>query len=404
MYAEAIRILEDALVFGIKPSLDGIRLLTRGLKDPQLTYPSIQITGTNGKTSTSRFIAAILHAHGYRTGLFTSPELMYYEERIEVDQQIIDRTDFAELILTVHGCAEDLVKRGDIEVITEFELLTAAALLHFAHREVDYAVLEVGMGGRWDATSVVDPIIAVITSVDLDHTAILGSTIEEIAWEKAAIIKPGSVAVLGSGTREVASIFKQRVNDIGSTLCDLPVSLPSTILEHFPGYQAENIACAVAASEAALGHSIDESLLSSVLFTTPLPGRFETLRENPLLIIDAAHNPSAAQKLAETLKGRFGQKVPGVLLLGILADKDAIGIIDALCPLFDSVAITRSASARALPVKELADRVGSKFAGTMLCYDSIEQALNELTAVQMPVIATGSATVAGEVRCLVMQG
>jgi len=244
----------------------------------------------------------------------------------------------------------------------------------------------------------------VVTGVGLDHIAILGNTLEEIAREKAAIIKPGGVAVLGAGTHEVASVFGQRIAETGAMLHSLPETLPASVLEGFPAYQAENIACAVAAAEAALGHPVSGPMLGPVLAATPLPGRFEVLREDPLLIIDAAHNPSAAAKLAEALRGHYGQKVPADLLIGILADKDAIGILDALLPLFDHIAVTQSASARALPAEELAECVKSRSSVKVACYGSVGQALAELTTANTPVIATGSATIAGEVRRLAVQG
>ena len=445
-YAKALRILKNALVFGIKPSLEGIQKLTKALGDPHLKYPSIQIAGTNGKTSTARFTAAILRACGLKVGLYTSPELVHYEERIEVDGQVITRDDFAEAVIAASACAEELVARGELPAITEFELLTAAAFFHFAKQELDIAVLEVGMGGRWDATSVVNPLVAVITSVDLDHTAILGSTIGEIAAEKAAIIKPGVLVVFGAGiagrvgvgenvgisesagvgenvliggaagigentgvseavliggtdgTTSAFAVFEQRIAETGAIIQKLPDSLPASILERFPSYQAANIACALAAASAALGRRIPEATLETALATLFIPGRLETLCAEPLLIIDAAHNPAAARALAATLKERFGASVPAILLLAVLADKDADGIIEALCPLFDRVAVTETKSSRALAVEDLAACVKKQFTGVVLSFATVEEALLELRASNVACIAAGSITLAGEVK------
>jgi len=427
-YDEALTILKDALTFGIKPSLDGIRALTEALGNPQRAYPSIQIAGTNGKSSTARFIAGILHAQGLKTGLYTSPELMYYEERIEVDQQVISRQGFATAVRTAHAASVQLIQAGSISSITEFELLTAAALLYFANEHVDVAVLEVGMGGRWDATSVVDPSVAVITGIGLDHIAILGSTLEEIAAEKAAIIKPGCKVVLGPGTASTAEVFKRRIaktgiqaQDVYRVSAELPSSLSAlptvSALKQLPDYQKANIACAVAAAEAFLRRSIEPTTsvaaaaaegflqrtiepatLADAIRATPTPGRFETLREEPLLIIDAAHNPQSAQALAKTLSARFGSRVPATLLLGILADKDSDGIIDALSPLFTNIAVTQTSSPRAIPTHDLAARVRQRFAGDVVCFETVAHAIKELTASQTACIASGSITLAGEVK------
>ncbi|MCL2757548.1 MAG: Mur ligase family protein, partial [Coriobacteriia bacterium] len=379
-YDETLGILRDALSFGIKPSLDGIKALTEVLGNPQLAYPAIQVAGTNGKSSTARFAAGILRALGLKVGLYTSPELVYYEERIEVDQQVISRDDFAAAVKTAHTAAVQLVENGTIPCITEFELLTAAAFLHFAHRQIDVAVLEVGLGGRWDATSVVDPKVAVITGIGLDHIAILGSTLEEIAGEKAAIIKPGSIAVLGPGTASTIEVFKRRIAETAARVHKIPIELPEPVSDLFdemrlPSYQPANFACAIAAAEAFLGRSIEPEILKQAILATPLPGRFESLRKSPFLIIDAAHNPQSAQALAATLRQRFGESVPATLLVGVLADKDADGIIDALSPLFARIAVTQTTSPRAVPAQDLAQRVRSRFSGEVLCYDTVKEAV-----------------------------
>ena len=404
-YEEALALLKEVSVFGINPSLDRIRLLVEALGNPHQGYPSIQIAGTNGKSSTARFCASILSAHGLKTGLYTSPELMYYEERIEVDQHIIPREDFAKALNTVYETATQLTATHTLSCITEFELITAAALWYFAREKVDVAVLEVGMGGRWDATSVVDPVVAVVTGIGLDHTAILGNTLEEIAEEKAAIIKQGCVPVLGPGTMDTLQVFKERLKETGTTAFDLTKNLllaqsiaPALLL---PSYQVSNIACAVSAAEALLKEEVSEGLLFAALATTALPGRFETIRQDPLLIIDAAHNPQSAGALAKALKERFGEQVPGVLLLAILADKDADGIIDALSPLFSTIAVTTTSSVRALTVEDLAVRLRQRFEGGLLRYKTIEDALNDLTASGTACIATGSITLAGDVKRLI---
>ena len=408
---EARRILDDALAFGIDPSLDEITKLMLELGDPQNSFASIQVAGTNGKTSTARLIAGLLHVHGLTVGLYTSPELIDREERIEVDQHCITQEEFAEVIISVNNRVSELIESGVLAFITEFELLTAAALLYFAQQKVDVAVLEVGLGGRWDATSVVDPSVAVITSIGLDHTALRGTTLEKIAAEKAAIIKPGCAVVLGAGTSSTSEVFKRRIAEVSARQQELPSSLPASLLKQFPLYQNPNICCAVAAAEAFLRERFDASLIEPALLATPLPGRFEILCDRPLLLIDAAHNPAAAAQLAKDLTSYFnvrdktstGSKIPASLLLGVLADKDIDGIINDLCPLFDSVAVTKSSSARAYPVQELAKHVRERFDGPINSYETVKQALEALRALQTDVVATGSITIAGEVKRLISQ-
>jgi dihydrofolate synthase/folylpolyglutamate synthase len=412
-YHAALGILRAALAFGIEPSLVGITALTRRLGDPQLRYPCIQIAGTNGKSSTARFTAAFLHAQGYRVGLYTSPELIEYPERMEIDGTVVSHERFADAILAAQEVARETLAAGEVEFITEFELLTAAAVWLFADERVDFAVLEVGLGGRWDATSVVSPKVAVITGVALDHTAILGDAIERIAAEKAAIIRPGSIPVLGPGTRAVQELFLARCREVGAEPVIVPSpddapeerQLPPSL--RFPSYQCQNIACALAATTAALGHEPSPANVEHVLSTLSIPGRFELIRKHPALLIDASHNPQSARVLAEALIERYGLdpatqrlRVFDTLLLGILADKDAAGIIEALVPLFSHVAVTRSSSPRAIGERELASLVAGVGGRQPVVYPSVSAAIDALTVQGAAVVATGSITLAGEVKAL----
>ncbi|MDR2493019.1 MAG: bifunctional folylpolyglutamate synthase/dihydrofolate synthase [Coriobacteriales bacterium] len=431
-YEQALEVLHGALEFGIHPSLDGITALAGRLGSPHNDYACIQVGGTNGKTSTARLIAALLTAHGHKTGLYTSPELVYYEERVEIDGAVIARDDFATAVLDAHEAAEGLVAEGVVEAVTEFELLTAAGLALFSRHGVRTAVLEVGLGGRWDATSVVRPAVAVVSGIGLDHTAILGDTLELVAREKAAIIRQGTHAVLGPGTADTRSVFLDRIHEVGAEarvvdegsvgaptanephgsvrfvrdLCpdgfmlDVETPLASYRQLDFsgPGYQAANIATAIAAAEVALGGPLDHAATQQALASVRTPGRFELLRDDPLLVIDASHNPQSASVLADELIRKYGTPVPAVLLLGILADKDADGIIDALTPLFSEIAVTCSQSPRAISPDELAARVAQRAGISTAVYSSAALALKELTQAGKPVIATGSITIAGEVK------
>ncbi|MDR2197440.1 MAG: bifunctional folylpolyglutamate synthase/dihydrofolate synthase [Coriobacteriales bacterium] len=448
-YKRALALLHDALRFGIDPSLVPITRILCELDDPHLDYPCIQVAGTNGKSSTARLIAALLRSQGLRVGLYTSPELVFYEERVELDGLVVSREDFACALLAAHGAATRLIAAGTIETVTEFELLTAAAFLIFSRRRVDCAVLECGLGGRWDATSVISPVVAVITGIGLDHTALLGTTPEQIAAEKAAIIKPGSLAVLGPGTAATREIFLARCAEVGveaiivqgaeaaarvgaeAAIGAAPVPVgaaaPAAYAApvpagaaapaaraadtlHFPGpaYQRDNLATAIAAAEAARAQALDGAKAQAALDTLRIPGRFEILRDNPLFLIDAAHNPASAAALAQALTERFGldeqgllkaprpDAAPLTLLLGVLADKDAAGIIGALAPLFAEIVLTQSSSARAIPSDELAALFAALTGFVPLSYPSVSTALDALTAAQAPLVVTGSITVAGE--------
>lgn len=410
-YDAAVHTLGSALKFGINPSLEPIRAMCEAMGNPQRRYSCIQVAGSNGKSSTTRMTAALLHAQGLRVGLYTSPHLVKYPERIEIDGEVVSDEDFAQAI----AAAVDAAERACVEA-TEFELLTAAALWLFAREGVAWAVLECGLGGRWDATSVVDPAIAVITGVALEHTDILGDTVEQIAAEKAAIIKPSCRAVLAHNI-EAAEVFEERAREVGAPISHANPNVISDIedaLERFPGYQRANVATALAASSAALGGMLAQGVIREALDAVTIPGRFEILQDDPLVIIDAAHNPQSAQVLAAELSRRFivatlpptiahtkrvagCRKVP-TLLLGVLADKDVRGVVRALCPLFDRIVVTASSSPRAISARKLAAIVEEETSTKPEIAASVREARELLS--DEPIIATGSITVAGEVKSI----
>jgi len=455
-YQDALALLQSLTVFGIEPSLEGVTELMHWLGDPQQKYSCIQIAGTNGKTSTARFTAAFLHSQGMKVGLYTSPELVEYRERMEINGEVVSEQCFAAAILTAWEATSRAVDAGVIWGVTEFELVTAAALWLFAREQVDFAVLEVGLGGRWDATSVVSPKVAVITGIGLDHMAILGDTIEKIAAEKAAIIKAGCIPILGPGTADTREVFRARCDEVGVA----PIIVEDTNhceglridLLRFPSYQKPNIACALTATSSVIQgpslplrvnsmknlssdsldmgaipnssviqspslplradstkdlptNSLDMNAIQKALDTLIIPGRFELLREQPPLLIDASHNPQSAQVLADALRESYGtDEATGylrgfdTLLLGVLADKDAKGIIDALAPLFKKLAVTQSSSQRAIPVEELASRVRQITGRNPEVFLSVGLALEALSNRDAAVVATGSITVAGEAK------
>ncbi|MFR7755078.1 MAG: bifunctional folylpolyglutamate synthase/dihydrofolate synthase [Bacteroidales bacterium] len=393
-YDDAVATLEDALKFGMDPSLEPIRAMCAAMGDPQKRYRCVQVAGTNGKSSTTRMIAALLHAQGLRVGLYVSPHLIKYPERIEIDGRVVSDEDFARGI----EVALDAAARAGVQA-TEFELLTAAALWLFAREDVDWAVLECGLGGRWDATSIVDPQVAVITGVALEHTAILGDTIEKIAGEKAAIIKPGSHAIFAHDLA-AQGVFERQAQDVGAPYSYAKLDATRAFddeLAYMPAYQRSNLATALAAVTVALGHAPSPESVSIALGGLVIPGRFEILRHDPLVIVDAAHNPQSAHVLAGELRRLFdGDAAIPTLLLGVLDDKDARGIIRELCPLFDRIVVTASSSTRAVPATELASLVAEETGVRPEATHDVRAAQELLSG--EPIVATGSITVAGEVK------
>ena len=435
-YQSTLGELNRALASGIHPSLDGITELCDRLGNPQDSFVSIQVAGTNGKTSTARITESIVRAHGLRTALYTSPELERPPERMEVGGAVVSDGRFADCVSRALEAAEELRPGtlGTSEGFTEFELVTAAALWLFAEQRVDCAVLEVGLGGRWDATSIVSPAVAIVTGIGLDHMHILGDTLEAIAAEKAAIIKPASAPVLGPGTAGVEHVFLERSIAAGThARAVIEVGAPTPVSEALtvrfgvterprhpggmtvlncrgvhstydalamaaPAYQAANVAVSVAGAEALLGRALDVHATREALLQVRLPGRFELLRVQPPLIIDGSHNPQAAAVLAGAVSEAFGASRPA-LLLGVLSDKDAYGIVEQLTPVCGEVFVTQPDSERALPAEALADVVHKVTGIHPRLFSDVGSALHALADSSCAgLLATGSLRIAGEVR------
>jgi dihydrofolate synthase/folylpolyglutamate synthase len=435
-----MRELASATKFGIEPSLEGTRALTDAMGRPEDSFVSVQITGTNGKSSTTRMIAALLAAEGRATGAFTSPHLESYTERIELGGRPVSEDDFA---LAMTAALEASRAVGGGRTFTEFELLTAAALWLMRERGVEVACLEVGMGGRWDSTSVVDPAVAVVTGVGLDHTERLGSTVEAIAEDKSRIIKPGASVVLGPGAAKVVTIFLDRAAESGSHPVFVaehgsasPVNDALTVRYALrrrpdrpggaieldvrgihaeyaglvltaPAYQAPNVAVAVAAAECALGRASDADASRRALAAMTFPGRFELLVADPPLVIDGAHNPQAAGVLAEAVLDAWpDDRSRPLCVLGVLTDKDANGIVRALAPAVDGFVVTQPDSTRARDAAELAAVVehetGSWPEIRPDLADAIAHARDHAGA--RGLIVTGSLYTAGQARTLVNSG
>ncbi|MGI9196280.1 MAG: bifunctional folylpolyglutamate synthase/dihydrofolate synthase [Candidatus Nanopelagicales bacterium] len=421
----------------IEPSLDRIAAIMDLMGAPQGAYPVIQVTGTNGKSSTARMIASLLRAFGLRTGLFTSPHLVDVRERIEIDGVPIDADTFlrvardtAPYIAAVDARAED---QGGTPV-TFFETLTAMAYAAFADAPVDVAVIEVGMGGTWDATSVCVPQVAVLTRVDLDHTEILGDTVEAIAEEKAGIIREGCFAVSARQAEGAAAVLRARASEMQASLAwegdnfwviDRTVAVGGQLLDLqglsgtyeevfiplFGRFQADNAAVALAVVEAFLGggaFALDIDAVRQGFADVESPGRLEVVRRGPTVIVDAAHNPAGASALADALSEAFAfTHLVGVI--AVLGEKDARGILLALEPVLDEIVVTQNSSPRRLPVDDLAALAQEIFGEDRVevCprFDDaldagIRLAEEADTYAASGVIVTGSVVTAGQARAL----
>jgi dihydrofolate synthase / folylpolyglutamate synthase len=367
----------------IDPTLDRVAALVSLLGDPHRAFPVVHVTGTNGKTSTTRMIETLLRERGLRTGRFTSPHLVSMRERICIDGQPLSAERFIELYEEIAPYVQ-LVDDQQPAKMSFFEVLTGMMFAAFADAPVDVAVIEVGMGGRWDATNVADGQVAVIMPVALDHMQWLGNTIEEIATEKAGIIKPGATAVIALQPVAAAEILLQRAALVGATVAregfefgviarELAVGGQQLVLQGLRGiyadvylplfgaYQASNAACALAAVEAFAGVSetsvtegLDPDLVRAGFARASSPGRLDILRRSPTVIADAGHNPAGVAATAEALTESFNfQRVIGVV--AVLADKDAEGVLDELEPVLSEIVVTTNSSPRAMPADELAE-------------------------------------------------
>jgi dihydrofolate synthase/folylpolyglutamate synthase len=419
----------------LDPSLDRIRALVDLLGQPQSAYPVVHVAGTNGKTSTARIIDALFTAFGLRVGRSTSPHLSSVTERISLDGRPVSRERFVQLYDEVSPYL-DLVDKEQPIRLSYFEALTAMAFVAFADAPVDVAVIEVGMGGRWDSTNVADGRVAVVTPVAFDHMDYLGSTIEAIAAEKAGIIKPGATAVLAAQQPEAAEVLLRRSVDVGAAVAReglefevlqrlLAVGGQQLALRGLGGvyddlllplhgqHQAQNAVCALAAVEAFFGAgavgSLDLDAVRTGFAQVTSPGRLETVRTAPTVLLDAAHNPHGMAATVAALAESFDfRRLVGVVAM--LADKDVHGMLAVLEPVLDEVVVTQNSSPRSLPADDLAAFAVEVFGPDRVAVeprfdDAIEEAvrLAEEGSEALSgagVLVTGSVVTVGEARTL----
>jgi dihydrofolate synthase / folylpolyglutamate synthase len=324
--------LDSLEPIGWKLGLERMRKLSTLLGMPQHRFASIHVVGTNGKSSATRMIAALLEAHGVPSGAYVSPHSARWSERVLVHGEEIGAAEFAASVNRAAQAAE-AVNRGleEGEAVTQFELATAASFVALAAARVDVAVVEAGLGGRLDATNTIPSKVTVLTSVGLDHTEWLGGTEEEIAAEKLAVLRDHTTLVLGRVSPGVRELAERTVAECGAELIVAPEDPGPEIELRAPGgFQRRNFALACAAVEAFLGE-LDRERVAAVSAEIEIPGRLERVAEAPPTYLDAAHNPDGAAALADALAGMEGQR-PVIAVLAILADKDAKGVVEALEP------------------------------------------------------------------------
>jgi dihydrofolate synthase/folylpolyglutamate synthase len=386
--------------------LDRMRRMMTALDSPQRRFEAIHVVGTNGKSSTTRMIAAILERHGLRTGAYLSPHLASYAERVQIGEQDLERGAFAAAIARAAWAAERVNRTlAEDDHVTQFELLTAAALWTMAERGVQVAVVEAGLGGRFDATNVLDASVAVLTNVGLEHTRWLGPTLKDIAAEKLAVVRPGATLVLGADLAAPAlAVAELFAGERSAPVVRAPASpgAGAAPLHAKGGFQRRNFALARVAAEAylrAAGIAPRAGAVRAAAAGTAVPGRLQVLGEDPPTVLDAAHNPHAAAALAESLPELLAGQ-PLALVLGVLEDKDAASMLRTLLPACERAWFTAPPSPRALPpaaLQSLARQLGFDAA------DCEPQPARALSAAQAwararagAVLATGSVYLVGE--------
>jgi dihydrofolate synthase / folylpolyglutamate synthase len=402
--AQAERQLRSLELFGMRFGLDRMRRMMTALGSPERRFDSIHVLGTNGKSSTTRMTAAILEGHGLRAGAYLSPHLVSYRERVLIDGRELDGGAFAAAVARASWAAERVNRTlaGD-DHVTQFELLTAAALWEMARRDLDVAVVEAGLGGRYDATSVIDSQVTALTNVGLEHTRWLGPTIKDIAEEKLAVVRPGSVIVLGDSLAAPALEVAERVaRERGARLLHASAAAPGRALLARGAFQRRNFALARVAAEVYLqgaGIALNERAVERAAACTEIPGRLQVVDDSPLTVLDGAHNPEAVAALVESLPDLL-HGLPIALVLGVLEDKDAAGMLATLLPVCERAWFTAPPGSRALSpaaLQSLARQLGfEQAASEPTPARALEQARRWASEHGAAVLATGSVYLVGD--------
>jgi dihydrofolate synthase/folylpolyglutamate synthase len=424
--------LESLSLFGMHFGLDRIKMLLSGLGDPQLAFPAVHVTGTNGKGSVCKMLACILQEAGYRTGLYMSPHLERFNERISVDGTCISDNDLVESVSKVRPVVDEMAKEGKGRQCTYFEATTAVAFDHFRKVGVDMAVIEVGLGGRLDATNIIDPLLSIITNISLEHTDVLGKTVEKIASEKAGIIKKGRPVVTAARESVAVDVFRKaaaknkspfyimqrevRRRPKSRSLAGQGFGLYTDreayreLFSPMVGrFQLENAALAVLSAEIleSSGLTISPEHIKKGIARAKLPGRMEFASLRPNILLDSAHNPAAARAASVELEDL--KKIAGWdkvhLLFGVLADKDLTGVLEPLLAQSDSLTYTKPSTDRALDIGRASERVeklteatGKNDVTFMREPDRALHSVMKRASAKDLILVTGSMYLVGEIR------
>ena len=423
----------------LAPSLDRITALCQLLGDPQRNYPVVHLTGTNGKTSTARMIDALLCTLDLRTGRFTSPHLQSMTERISVDGEPLSEDAFVDAFSDVAAYAQ--IVDDSMEVpLSFFEMSVAMAYAAFADAPVDVAVVEVGMGGSWDATNVADGAVAVIGPIGVDHAAYLGDDPVGIAGEKSGIIKPGAQAVVAAQTPEVLDVIAHRARDVGATMVvegvdfgvietltavggqqvtiqGLAARYDDLFLPLHGEHQAHNLALAIAAVESFLGgNALPADVVAEAVAMVTAPGRLEVARRSPTVVLDAAHNPHGMAATVQAVQSAFSFS-PLIGVVGVMGDKDVLPMLELLDPVLTTIVCTQNSTPRSMRATDLADAAEGVFgADRVVVAARLDDALERAIALAETaegyeeafgsggVLVTGSVITVGEARVLLGSG
>ncbi len=420
-YEQAVEYIHGIGMFGSKPGLERISALLDNLDHPEKDLKIIHVAGTNGKGSTSAMLSSILVENGYKVGLFISPYLESFNERIQVNNTPIDKENLAKLVTEIKPTVEKVAKT-EVGQPTQFEIVTAMGFEYFKKIGVDFVILEVGLGGTYDATNVINPLISVITSIGLDHQAILGDTLEEIAGEKAGIIKKNTPIVTAVTKKGPFEVIRAKAKEMDAPfyalkehfqIKRLDYSIEGQIFEYNINYKTRehkiyylgehqvrnaSLALTVIHLMKDMGYDIDSEEVYQGLVNSKWPGRLEIIQKDPYVILDGAHNEQATEVISKSIKELYERKI--ILVLGILSDKNYHKMIKDLVPLAKNVFITAPDYYRALDTENLADEA-KKYCKKVVEVDGVDNAINEALKIANKddlILITGSLYTVGEAR------